>query len=178
MSATATRTDIHRPSAPEFDPAAYELAGVFDLHPEDGTLNFRRQIVGALVRQGLRFAGVHPTGQCDHCGAHIRYEALMIHRPTNTLVTIGETCLDERFLFSTKDDFARLRAAAAAKAAATREAHRLHETAQAAVAWLDDSDPVLVELSYAGNGGMVDGNGFYADLARYLFRHGQLTVGQ
>jgi hypothetical protein len=174
---TATRTDAHRPSAPDFDPEGYDFLGAFDLDPEDGNTAERAIVIRRLIDKGYRFAGVHPTGQCDHCGTRIRYEGLLVHVETKRLITVGETCLDNRFSLSAAE-FKALRAAAAAKAAATREAHRLHETAQAAVAWLDDSDPVLVELSYAGNGGMVDGNGFYADLARYLFRHGQLTPGQ
>lgn len=29
-----TRTDVHRPASPNFDPEAYEFRGVFDLRPE------------------------------------------------------------------------------------------------------------------------------------------------
>ena len=173
-----TRTDIHRPSSPDFDPADYECRGVFDLHPEDGTMAARRHVVAALVAEGIRFGGVHPTGQCDHCGTYIRYEALMVHRPSRTIVTVGETCLDDRFALATRADFKALRAAAAAKSAATREAHRLHATAQAAVEWLGEAHPLLVELSYAGNGGLVDQDMFLEDIARSLYRNGELTGRQ
>lgn len=177
MTATATRTDIHRPSAADFDPEGYEYVGAFDLHPEDGNTADRMRTVRSLVGQGITFAGVHPTGQCDHCGAHIRYEGMLVHTATRKIVTVGEQCLDNRF-FSSAAEFKILRAAAAAKAKATREAHARNETALAAIEWLTDADPTLVELTYAGNGGTVDGNYFLADLARSLFRYGKLTEGQ
>jgi hypothetical protein len=172
------RTDRHRPSAPAFDPSEYECVGVFDLHPEDGNRRERVAVVAGLVKRGITFAGVHPTGQCDHCGTHIRYEAMMIHTPTRKIVTVGETCLDERFAYGTAADFAAFRAAAAAKAAATRAEHAAHATAAAAAEWLTEGDPVLVELSYAGNGGVVDGDDFLTDLARSLYRNGALTDRQ
>jgi hypothetical protein len=177
---TMTRTDVHRPSAAEFDPADYDLRGVFDLHPEDGTTADRVRVVHALVSQGIRFGGVHPTGQCDHCGAHIRYEALMLHRPTNTLITIGEQCLDERFELATAADFRALRAEARRKAEITREQRRLHDTAVAVREWLVDkgADAVLVELAYPGNGGAVDQSEFLSDIARKLWFYGELSDRQ
>lgn len=173
------RTDVHRPSSPDFNPADYECHGVFDLHPEEGNRADRARVVRALVERGIRFGGVHPSGQCDHCGTHLRYEALMVHVPTQRIVTVGETCLDERFLLATRADFKALRAAAAAKSAATREAHRAHATAAAAVEWLREAaDPLLIELSYPGNGGLVDSDEFLSDLARSLYRNGELTPRQ
>src|SRR6476469_2003661 len=124
---TATRTDIHRPSAAEFDPEGYEFVGAFDLHPEDGTWADRVRVVSDLVNRGITFAGVHPTGQCDHCGAHIRYEGMLVHTAPRKIVTVGEQCLDNRFMGSA-DEFASLRAEAARKAKITRERNRLHET--------------------------------------------------
>lgn len=178
MAATA-RTDIYRPSAPDFDPEEFDLLGVFDLHPEDGTPpGVRAAIIGDAVDRGYRFAGVHPTGQCDHCGARIRYEAILRHLPTRRLITVGETCLDNRFAYGTKEDFALLRREAARKAEITRERNRLHETAVEAVAWLDGADETLAELTYVGNGGAVDCSGFLSDIARSLFRYGSLTARQ
>jgi hypothetical protein len=127
---TATRTDAHRPSAPDFDPEGYDFLGAFDLDPEDGNTAERAIVIRRLIDKGYRFAGVHPTGQCDHCGTRIRYEGLLVHVETKRLITVGETCLDNRFSLSAAE-FKALRAAAAAKAAATREAHRLHAGVQA-----------------------------------------------
>lgn len=113
--ATMTRTDIHRPSAPEFDPENYSCFGVFDLNPEWGSVG-RVELVSRLVDQGWSFRGApHGSGQCSHCGAHIRYAALMGHEPTKTLLYIGETCLDNRFSL-TKPEFDRLRKEAALNA--------------------------------------------------------------
>lgn len=112
------RTDIHRPSAPEFDPENYDLVDVFDLHPEDGDGARRVAAVRAQLALGRNFSGApHGSGQCSHCGAYIRYAALMVHTPTNTLLYIGETCLDGRFA-GTKADFDALRRAAKATRAA------------------------------------------------------------
>jgi hypothetical protein len=49
---TMTRTDVHRPSAAEFDPADYDLRGVFDLHPEDGTTADRVRVVSRARQPG------------------------------------------------------------------------------------------------------------------------------
>jgi hypothetical protein len=110
-----TRTDIHRPSAPEFDPQAYVLHGVFDLHLESGDAHRRVEVVNRLVARGFRFANHQFSGQCGHCGAHIRYAALMSRRFPNLsaadaqeLIWVGETCLDNRFEL-TKTEFDRLR---------------------------------------------------------------------
>lgn len=138
---TMTRTDIHRPSAPEFDPEGYEFFAVADLHPEEGWRPV--QLVSRLVSEGWSFRGApHGSGQCSHCGAHLRYAALMGHTATKTLLYIGETCLDNRFS-GTKADFDSLRKAAAAK----REESRRNGKAAAFLA----EHPEAVYLSYAMN---------------------------
>lgn len=144
MSAATRRTDIHRPSAPEFDPADYTCQGVFDLHPEEGDNRYRVQVVTALRAQGYSFRGApHGSRQCSHCGAHLRYAALMLHTPTGTLMYVGETCLDNRFDSLTKDEFARLRATAKLNT----ERRNLRERFTA----LCDEHPVLAYASYAQN---------------------------
>lgn len=111
---TTARTDIHRPSATEFDPADYEFVCVFDSRPDfpggqDWEIQQRRDLIAA----GWTFSGVHGgAGRCDHCGALLRYSALMKHLPTHTLLYVGETCLDNRFSM-TKSEFDRARKAAA-----------------------------------------------------------------
>jgi len=153
MSAATRRTDIHRPSAPEFDPADYQCEGVFDLHPEEGDHHYRHQVVTALRAQGHSFAGApHGSHQCSHCGAYLRYAALMLHTPSGTLMYVGETCLDNRFDSLTKDEFARLRATAKLNT----ERRNLRERFTA----LCDEYPVLAYASYAqniGDAGATDG---------------------
>jgi hypothetical protein len=112
---TSARTDIHRPSAPSFDPEAYEFTGaVFDLHPDVYTVNELAQAeLDYLLAEGFVFSGVNGgRDQCDHCGAHLRYAALLVHQPTQTLIYVGETCLSNRFEDLTRIEFRRLQAAA------------------------------------------------------------------
>lgn len=114
------RTDIHRPSAEEFDPEAYECVGVFDLHPDAflydvvfdaaGTRQPRRMVVvNSFLEKGFHFSGVHGLGACDHCGASLRYCALLIHPTSKGMVWVGETCLANRFEGLTKAEFRYLR---------------------------------------------------------------------
>lgn len=178
MAATV-RTDIYRPSAPDFDPAEFDLVGVFDLNPEEGTPpGIRGEIIRREIDAGYRFAGVHPTGQCDHCGARIRYEAILRHLPTRKLITVGETCLDNRFAFGTAEDFAALRKEAARKAEITRERHRLGQIRLEAEEWLAVNDPELRTLLDRSEGSITAENGFLSDLARKLFQYGYLTDRQ
>jgi hypothetical protein len=177
---TDQRTDVHRPSSPHFDPEAYNLLGVFDLSPEwpTGERQMRMEIINHWIAQGYSFAGApHSHGQCDHCGAHIRYEALTAHAPTRTLIEFGETCLDNR-LGHTADSFRQLRKDAAARSAATRERNRLHGLAAEIEEWLAEQDPRLVELTYVDNGGAVDSSEFLTSLAASLYRYGSLSERQ
>jgi hypothetical protein len=161
MTPTA-RTDIHRPSAPEFDPEDYDCQGVFDLHPEEGRQDehrYRHQVITALKAQGYSFANA-PHGnsaQCSHCGAYLRYAALMLHTPTGTLMYVGETCLDNRFDSLTKDEFARLRAAASLNRERRAQRERFAE--------LCERHPVLAYATYAWNIGDAGGDAARANLA-------------
>jgi hypothetical protein len=99
---TQPRTDVHRPAA--LVPEDYDFAGVIDLFPgEDGDdwgAELRHRL---FVVEGRTHASVHPHGQCDHCGARIRYAAYMVHRPSGRVLTVGETCLDNRFERSSEE---------------------------------------------------------------------------
>jgi hypothetical protein len=105
-----TRTDIHRPV--EMDPSDYEYLYAFD-NKAPGHL------VGVDMSWWHSITNFDPamqergTSQCHHCGARIRYVALMRHVPTGYAIAIGETCLDNRFELATKAEFDRLRKAAA-----------------------------------------------------------------
>jgi hypothetical protein len=106
-----TRTDIHRPSAPQFDPEAYTFYGVFDSNPEEGDSKERVQTVANLVNRGYRF-GANSSGQCGHCGTMIRYGALMVRDDVKEFIFVGQTCLDTRFESLTAAEFKRLRESA------------------------------------------------------------------
>src|SRR5882762_7338570 len=95
---TRTRTDIHRPSAPEFDPAGYVLLDVYDLHPEDGDQPELAKAVDYHLNLGASWAQPYrDAARCGHCGANLRYVALMYHGATDTMMFVGSTCLTERF---------------------------------------------------------------------------------
>jgi hypothetical protein len=143
--ATMTRTDIHRPSAPEFDPEGYDFFGVFDLATgaADWVGPTPASTVSPLVEQGWSFSGApHGSGQCSHCGARIRYAALMGHAETKTLLYIGETCLDNRFSL-TAGEFDALRK----NSALNRERNNLTARRNEFLA----DHPDLVWASYAHN---------------------------
>lgn len=116
---TTTRNDIHRPSAAEFDPQAYEFVDAYDFKPDDGMgdgMTFaERQAHLALIdsyrAQGYKFAvHVGREHKCGHCGAWLRYAALMVREDVKEMIYIGETCLDGRFEL-TKPEFDRMRKA-------------------------------------------------------------------
>lgn len=144
---TTTRTDIHRPSAVEFDPEAYIVLGFADFHATEGHRPV--QTVARLVDEGWSFSGApHGSGQCSHCGAHLRYAALMGHEATKTLLYVGETCLGNRFE-ATAAEFQEMRRQAAAKAEQSRREGK-------ASAFLAEH-PEAVYLSYARNIEVVGG---------------------
>lgn len=102
----STRTDIHRPSAEQFDPEQYEVVATVDLHPRHGSEG-RTQKIEKQIAAGHRFASHQKPRNCGHCGARIRYAALLLHH-SGEMIYVGETCLDGRFC-GTKAQFEALR---------------------------------------------------------------------
>ncbi len=113
-----TRTDIHSPL--HLVTEDYDYVGAYDngIHAytddlghfhEAPRLTERRRV----MQDGRTWANTHghDDDQCDHCGASLRYVALMLHRPTNQVLRIGETCLENRFEQASVD-FHRMRLAA------------------------------------------------------------------
>jgi hypothetical protein len=156
---TATRTDVHRPSAAEFDPADYQFTGVvYDGRADWPQANTHfRQVQAALLADGYTYSGVHGgRGQCDHCGALLRYSALMIHTPSRTLIYVGERCLDNRFESMTKSQFQAARQAA--------KLDRERQAKKVAFLALCDTEPTLVWATYAHNIGVAGLGDHRADL--------------
>jgi hypothetical protein len=120
----------------KLDPTEYTYVTSFDSVPEpgsfmgtrnsyemdDGTTVEANNGVHAEYVWGTRLLAKSDTsvwdgsGQCDHCGAHLRYVVVMRHEPTGTHMAIGETCHYERFDYDSKvaKDVDRLRKRAAA----------------------------------------------------------------
>lgn len=166
------RTDIHRPSSSDFDPEAYDCLGVFDLHPEDGNNRQRVELVRTLREGGYKLAAhqqARGSGQCGHCGAHIRYAALMAHEASMELIYVGETCLLGRFEALTKAEFQRLRQAAALNA----ERRRMADLATAQIACTEG----LAEAVFVAGLPQVASN-FVADVIAKLYQYGGLSPRQ
>lgn len=140
-----TRTDAHAPSSPDFDPEAYDCRGVFDTCTDPlkggGPQHQRIALVNQLVEKGYTF-GPGSSHQCGHCGAHIRYCALMVREDIKQFIYVGETCLGGRFEL-TKGEFDRLRKAAQLN---REKQHLLHTFRQ-----LCERYPALAYATYSEN---------------------------
>jgi ribosomal protein S13 len=172
-----TRTDIHRPSAPTFDPTEYECRGVFYLGESPGVLaiivgsdrNRHRQMIEFLQAQGYTQGGVYGSRACSHCSAYLSYTALMVHTPTKTYLHVGEDCLMNRFELDSAAEFQALRK----EMAASRKQQKIQDKIETLVA----SHPLLAELTY------LDGIGdrysdFIADVALRFRQYGELSERQ
>lgn len=173
MTSTIARHDVHAAHHANFDPADYKFIGVIDTHPE---LFFRandtkgRKAIAAMEAEGFPYVEVHPYGQCDSCGQHLRYIAVMFHHPSAALVQVGLDCLGGRFAMA-KDEVKRMMA----EAKAAREAHKLLDGFLAACEAHQD----LAYATYAQNiavaapaGADTWGIGILADIARKARQYG------
>jgi hypothetical protein len=168
MPATATRrrTDCHAPAAAGFDPQAYRLAGCFDSGCPISNLELaevRRQLSG----DGYRL-GNGSNCNCGHCGAAIRYSALLVRDDVREYIHVGEVCLDNRFQTLTKEEFKRLREAARLN----RERANFEERIDALV----EQHPHLQRL--LNNDATVQGNSFLSDVRRKFVENGRLSDNQ
>lgn len=87
------RTDIHRPSA--IVPADYDLIGFEYRGPKEGASDDKMAIRRFLNERGATYSGHDHGGSCHVCGASALYLGVFHHRPTNTLICVGETCADK-----------------------------------------------------------------------------------
>ena len=120
----AKRTDIHAPGSEDFNPEDYQYRGVFDTNPGADSISpeyvkfMLAQIEAAVDKAkaaGYSFAPHQcGKGKCGHCGAYMRYAALMAHKPSMELIWVGEICLDNTFE-STREEFRAIRKAANAQ---------------------------------------------------------------
>ena len=159
---TSTRTDVHSPT--NLVTEDYDFAYCYDGQQRDLISQDR---LNHLLTEGWSFGGVHEGDTCDHCGARLRYVAVLKHLPTRTLIKVGETCLDNRFSLATPA-FHALRKAAAAARLTNKKSDRIHALvlAHPALQHLLDHD-VVVERSE-----------FLSDVAYKFSRDGELSVRQ
>lgn len=159
-----TRTDIHRPAAPEFDPQAYDYFGAFDFRPEFGDGGHRIAVVNNLIDQGYRF-GAPGGGKCGHCGTRIRYAALLGRADVKEMIYVGEQCLDNRFDL-TKGEFDTLRLTGRLNRERTRKIEKIEA--------LVTEHPLLADLTYPE---ILDNN-FLVDVGFRFRDKGLLTDRQ
>jgi hypothetical protein len=151
--ATATRQDVHRPGSPDFDPEAYELVDVYDLHPESKDHAHLTAELEKLAAQGIQRGG-NTYAACGHCGqVNLRYVALLVRRDVKEWIFVGQDCLSGRFVGQTAASFQALRKAA--------ELERAKQKNLAAWLRLCDEHPGIAYASYAAD--IIDG---YVSAAR------------
>lgn len=132
-----TRTDVHSPKNLTTEDYEYLFAGDNDapgfLVGVD--MDWWRSITNWTPELASR--GTH---QCHHCGAHLRYFAILRHVPSGYAIVVGETCLDNRFALATAE-FQRLRQAAALD----RQAQRIKTAARDFVNGLDGDEKIALD---------------------------------
>lgn len=167
MPATATRrSDCHAPAAAGFDPQAYRLVGCYDAHCPISRLELA-EVRDHLSGDGYRL-GNGSNYNCGHCGAAIRYSALLVRDDVREYIHVGEVCLDNRFQTLTKEEFKRLRETARLN----RERANFEERIDALV----EKHPILQRL--LNNDETVQGNSFLADVRRKFVENGRLSDNQ
>lgn len=171
-----TRTDAHSPT--NMDPADYQYVAAFDNGAPGFLVNVDMDWWRSITNwpKATEHRGTH---QCHHCGARIRYFAIMKHLPTGEHIAIGETCLDNRFELESKAQFDALRKAAALD----RQKQRIKT---AVLEWLEHQSPEVVEVFQKDSeidtvlGGTLSA---YAkrvllSMKNNLWRYGELTEKQ
>ena len=169
------RTDIHRPSSPDFDPQAYELFGIFTLYGghTDRTGEFIPSPFKVAVT-GLESRGWNTdivgardsvnSRQCGHCGAHIKYGALLTFEKELALVVVGEDCLLNRFESDlTKAEFQALREKARLNADRMKKAEKIK---------------VVLEANPGLESCFDSDNSFVQDVLGRLTKYGELSERQ
>jgi hypothetical protein len=112
-----TTQTIHHASHPDFNVENYHLVTVLDMQPEFGG----PQGYCSYLKDGNK--PVQKVGQCSHCGAHLRYAAVLEH-VNGERILVGEDCLNNRFSDS-QEAFQRLRDNAKARAERSRKIGKL-----------------------------------------------------
>lgn len=162
------RTDVHRPTALVTEDYEFFACGYYGDHGEPGFSPMVTPMGQELLDQGWRFDDVN-GGNCDHCGAHIKYYAIMKHLPSHRLIKIGEICLGNRFERSTAE-FQRLRK----EAKLDRERQRV---IAAAAEWREEHEEIY-QFLYDQIEEKNNQNDFLNSVWSALKKYGSLTERQ
>lgn len=169
-----TRTDIHAPA--QMVPENY-VALFFgdngekpdeDREVDEFTWNEQHKPPAALLARFMPELASRGLHQCHHCGAHIRYYAILEHVPSHDTIVVGETCL-ERFGM-TSNEFAEMRK----NSADLRAQHRI----KTAVKEFVDANPDLAWMANKETPEIYLGNTFLCDVAHKLRLYGYLSDRQ
>lgn len=189
-----TTHETHKPI--NFDPTAYTFVGDFDNDPEPGSfigtggtwgvwdgderhevegtnpLNAEYRYYTGLLRASESSRYMKDRGpQCDHCGARIRYVAVLRHT-SGDCIAVGETCLSERVSLASKADFDSLRKASAE----ARAEHRIIGIRTEFFATYPDLEAILWPVPESFPDGYA--KRVLGDMGRKLRRDGSLSERQ
>lgn len=167
------RTDVHAPASADFDPALYTCYGCYDGRPEpfaflggfDPLREYRDQLK-SLVERGYK-CGRGCKSVCGHCGAGIRYFALLVRDDVKQFIHVGEQCLDNRFSVETAADFQALRKASKLNRERADRDGRIEALRQ---------NPAIARLIDGGSD--VDASEFLSDVRRRAVETGRLSDPQ
>ena len=176
------RTDAHAPS--NFVPENYEYVGSYDASPSaymvvtvgqwgEKQVSYTSEKAHADRMMAMVAASTESRndGRCDHCGANIRYRAVMRHRPTGQVVQCGEQCLENRFSVATADFRAMKRAA--------EEARKMMRVRKAVAAWMDAHPDMAWMASQEGvDANVAADNWFVRDVCRRFQTYGEVSDRQ
>jgi hypothetical protein len=115
------RDDIHSPT--NLNPENYEYLFSWDNQQPGALIGIAQSPAWAeWMAARAPIAIERSSSQCSHCGAHLRYVALLRHIPTGETIFVGETCLGNRFERS-RAEFQSMRKAAQLD----RQAHKIRD---------------------------------------------------
>lgn len=168
------RTDVHSPA--NLVTEDYEYLFCFDNQAPGFLVNVDMEWWRSITNftPELSDRGWH---QCHHCGAHIRYVALLRHVPSGYAIAVGETCLDNRFERATAEFHALRRAAQL-----DRQEQRIKTAATAFLEGIEDADvheALTKDGDLSGFVGLDDyGTSTILDIRRKLWNYGELSDRQ
>jgi hypothetical protein len=151
------RTDIHRPSA--IVTADYDFIGFMYCGPKEGAQDDMMAVRRFLNERNAKWSNHDHGGSCHVCGAHAMYLGVFHHRPTNTLICVGETCAD--------------------KMDADPMAFRsFHERAKAGIDAFAGKAKARAALAERGLADAFDMGGIAGDIVSKLVRYGSISDKQ
>lgn len=159
----SNRNDVHSPK--NLVTENYGYVAAFDTQAPGWAMSDWAKEIIRKVNQTNPDRGMN---QCHHCGARLRYVAVMEYTLNGDYIAIGETCLENRFELASQE-FHRLRKAAELDRLAQKTRTAVIEwcTANPDLAWMGAKDGSLIPE-------IVADNYWIADQVRKLHRYGNL----